>query len=117
MSNYKIKKDRYRQERGNTSQMLEISCSSCEEELFIYQKDGVGSLMRCYVDRIVWSPKILDSKNITDSKEMAPLKCPSCENKIATPMIYSPENRPAYRMIHGSFIKKKYQSIKLDKKE
>lgn len=117
MSDYKIKKDRYRQERGNTSEMLEILCSSCESELFVYQKDGPGNLIRCYVDRIAWLPEVsdLEKNNSDDNKKMSALKCPSCENVIGVPMVYAPENRSAYRMIKGSFIKRKYQASKENK--
>jgi hypothetical protein len=62
--------------------------------MLIYQKDGPGSLLRCYLDRIHF-PKELNGKEN--------LNCAGCNRTIGTPMIYKPEQRPAFRMRHGMF--------------
>ena len=90
----KLKKDKYRKARGGYSRLLEISCSSCNEKLFNYQKDGPGIIKRFYVDRI--------DKDIIDSS----LKCPNCNQLIGSLMIYEKEKRPAYAIKLGTIKKK-----------
>ncbi len=95
--NFKIKKDKYRKSRGNTSKILDISCV-CGNHVCYYQKDGPGQLKRMYLDRIF---------DIPDSKSH--LKCEKCKKLIGTPMIYKKENRPALRAIRGTTTKKQIQ--------
>lgn len=90
--------DTYTARRG-TPKMLEIFCAGCDKHIMSYQKDGPGALLRCYLDRI-HSPKALKNKQYDN---IANLTCLSCSRIIGTPMIYKPENRPAYRMIQRSF--------------
>lgn len=96
----KIKKDRYRKSRGGSSQVFQLSCSKCGSGLLKYQKDGVGSLIRLYIDRIVE-----DSFRQIDTN----LTCPTCGNLIGIPMVYKAEDRKAYRLVRGSFSKSKLQ--------
>ncbi len=93
----KIKRDRYRKNRGGTSQIYQINCSNCNNSLLKYQKDGIGTLIRLYVDRIV-EPKMNGDSNLI---------CPSCGVLIAISMIYKTEDRSAYRLLRGSFTKTK----------
>lgn len=93
----KIKKDRFRKSRGGTSQIYELKCSSCNSSLLKYQKDGTGALLRLYIDRII-EPKLDGRSN---------LLCIKCKTMIGIPMIYKAENRLAYRLVKGSFSKKR----------
>ena len=90
----KLKNDKFRKVRGGYSRLLEISCSSCNEKLFNYQKDGPGIIKRLYVDRI--------NKDISGSN----LKCSNCNQLIGSLMIYEQENRPAYAIKLGTIKKK-----------
>ncbi len=89
-----IKKDRYRKSRGGNTHIYEIYCSSCGERLLTYQKDGIGSILRLYIDRI---HEVIEFTN---------LYCKKCKALIGTPMIYKNENRKALRLQKGSFSKK-----------
>lgn len=102
---YKIQRDRFQKDRlklGGETIMLSISCASCEEPLLVYQKDGLGPLKRCYVDRIAWQTG--GEKDLTHD----PLKCPTCKETVGTPMIYKKEDRPAVRMDNSKFHKSRY---------
>jgi hypothetical protein len=90
----KLKNDKFRKARGGYSRLLEISCSSCNEKLFNYQKDGRGIIKRLYIDRI-WG-------NIEGTN----LKCPKCNRLIGSLTIYEKENRPAYVIGLGTIKKK-----------
>lgn len=94
----KIKNDMYRKKRGGTSKLLAIFCLNCGQYLFMYQKDGDGKLLRLYLDRITNSN---NDVNISQSS----LRCPHCGNLIGLRYIYKPENRPAYRLIRGTYKK------------
>lgn len=102
---FKPKKDRYAKSRGGPTKFLYIACGNCEEPAMVYQKDGPGRLLRCYADRIVWPPELVEGQAEVTSetiKQAGALACSSCESVLATPMIYEPENRPAFRIIPGS---------------
>ncbi len=101
---FKTKTDRYAKTRGGNSKFLYITCSNCGQPLIIYQKDGPGKLLRCYVDRIVWLASPINEQ--TNS-----LACSSCSRIVASHMIYKPENRPAYRIIPGSIHLHKNSTI------
>ena len=105
---YKLKKDRYVRPRGGNSHFLDIYCSKCNHHLALYQKDGHGSLLRMYIDRI-FAPKDLHELQLKGGgkSNLPSFKCPNCQALIGTPMVYEPENRLAFRLVPGSFIKKK----------
>jgi hypothetical protein len=90
----KLKNDRFRKSRGGYSRLLEISCSSCNEKLFNYQKDGPGIIKRMYVDRIY---RDIKSQN---------LKCKNCDKLIGSLIVYEKEKRPAYAIKLGTIKKK-----------
>jgi hypothetical protein len=77
----------------------------------LYQKDGPGPLLRCYLDRI-HDPEILNNLQKTcDSKdELSQLTCSKCNQHIGIPMVYEKENRLTYQMIKGSFSKQKIKN-------
>lgn len=102
-----FKKDRFLRARGGSSEFLNIYCSSCQSHVALYQKDGPGSLIRMYLDRI-FEPSSLANLQYSNSKNsLSSLRCPSCNALIAVPMIYKPEDRLAFRLIKGSFFKKR----------
>lgn len=102
---FKFKKDRYAKTRSGPSKFLYMACSNCEQPAMVYQKDGSGRLLRCYSDRILWPPELVkDQAEMTTItiKEAGSLACSACSTLLANPMVYEPENRPAYRLVPGS---------------
>ena len=97
---FKLKKDRYAKYRGGSSNFLYITCANCEEPKIVYQKDGKGRLLRCYADRIVWPPELIEEQSKNNQKTL--IVCSACNSILANLIIYTPENRPAYRLIPGS---------------
>lgn len=109
---HSIKKDKYVSTRGGNSHFLDLFCSKCNQHFALYQKDGHGRLLRMYLDRI-FAPQelaLLQSK-ISNKADMPNLKCPKCSALIGTPMVYEAERRLAFRLIHGSFVKKKSDGV------
>jgi len=93
----KFRINRYTKVRGEPK-FLRIFCASCNELVIIYQKDGPGSLLRCYTDRIHYPRLVYPGTS---------LKCRKCSETIGLPMIYKPEQRPAYRMLRDKFFMEK----------
>ena len=107
-----LKNDRYSKTRGGNSNFLDIYCSKCNQHLLLYQKDGHGSLLRLYLDRIFYPKQIaLLSLRCSEKKDMPNLCCENCHNLIAVPMIYISEQRLAFKLIYGTFIKKKSKGV------
>lgn len=107
-----LKKDRYVNARGGNSHFLDLYCSKCNQHLVLYQKDGHGRLLRLYLDRIFEPQKfpLLRSK-IGSTTEIPNLKCPKCDALIGTPMVYELERRFAFRLIRGSFVRRKSEGV------
>lgn len=103
-----FKKDRYVNARGGNSHFLDLYCSKCKQHLILYQKDGKGSLLRLYLDRI-FEPQELSALqfNVANKKNVPNFKCSKCGTLIGTPMVYEPERRLAFRLLRGSFVKRK----------
>lgn len=93
-----LKKDTYRKNRGGYSRFLNVFCGSCKTHLLLYQKDGPGELKRMYLDRII-APKVLPSRNDE-------FVCPACKKIIGTFYTYEKEKRSAIRLYQGSVFKK-----------
>lgn len=104
---HKFKKDRYVKVRGGSSEFLNIYCSSCENHIALYQKDGRGSLLRMYLDRIFEPLSLASLQESAEKSSLPSLKCSSCNSLIAIPMVYKLENRLAFRLIKGAVFKKK----------
>ena len=103
----KFKNDRFKKSRGGYSRWLLISCEKCKTSLFIYQKDGPGTLKRLYLDRIInRSPKIKDHRNFI---------CKKCKTAIGILVAYKKENRPVYRLFAGAIRKKIIDGNKVKK--
>lgn len=106
-------KDKYSRARGGASTLYDLMCAACESPLLTYQKDGVGNFMRCYTDRIRTVEKVKGVEAETMERDLSKakaLRCDGCDNLIATSMIYEKENRPAFRLVRGSFSRKPHQS-------
>lgn len=105
MKNALIKRDKYKSARGGYSRLLNIFCRKCEKLVAVYQKDGPGSLLRMYFDRISF-PEDLVGLQKNNIKDVPTLKCKICGEIIGSPYIYPPENRKAFRLYQDSVIKK-----------
>lgn len=104
---YTFKNDRYSKARGGNSCFFNIFCSACNSHIALYQKDGPGALLRMYLDRIFAPPALAILQYQSGSKkDVLNLQCPNCQMLIGVPMIYEPESRLAFRLVHGSFFKK-----------
>lgn len=103
----KSKKDRFKQDRGGSSEFLDLFCSSCNTYFATYQKDGPGNLFRLYIDRITTPYKDIVGP-FSNTGNMSALKCrnPECQVEIGVPMLYDREKRLAYR-ITSSIHKRK----------
>lgn len=102
----KLKKDRYAKVRG-ASKILNLYCSDCGNMLFKYQKDGSGALIRLYFDRFLWPETFAqDCRKLQSKNQAEPLKCPHCQQLLATAMVYEKEKRLAYRIVPGKIISK-----------
>jgi len=83
------KKDKFRRVRGGIARMLNIHCAVCGAWVLKYQKDGIGQLMRCYLNRIFAPPELEQLQrdlNIREPKDMPNLVCSNCQTLIGTPM-------------------------------
>ena len=74
---------------------VDVMCK-CGTRLFKYKKGGNGSLVKCYVERIV-----TDFRTEEDQAS-GELRCPSCGNQFARHALV--HGRPAYKMIGGTLI-------------
>jgi hypothetical protein len=109
----KMKRDKFRSARGGKAVMLDIYCSNCDTKVLWYQKDGDGSLRRCYLNRIFAPPELEQLQrdpSIQEPKDLPNLVCPSCHIVLGTPMRYS-DGRLAYRLRPGSFYKTRSKDI------
>ena len=109
---YKLKHDRYMSARGGTSAFYNIYCSHCRKWILLYQKDGPGNLFRLYLDRI-HAPELARLTGSMGNKSLksSGLSCGHCGSSTGVPMVYKPENRPAFRLIPGSIVKKKSDGV------
>lgn len=114
--------DQYTEARGEP-QMLEITCRKCNAWCMDYQKDGLGRLLRCYVDRI-YHPSALRNKVFTQRnlKNTSNLSCVECSTSLAEPIIYKrqypkPEIRPAYRILNDNLNGKQIPRILIKKRQ
>src|SRR5437016_5551953 len=84
-----LKKDKYSKTRGGNSHFLDIFCGACSSHIALYQKDGRGSLLRMYLDKI-FAPPVLAAlqHQVTKKEGMSNLQCPKCHAIIGTPMLY-----------------------------
>lgn len=107
-----LKNDRYSKARGGNSRFLNIFCSTCNSHIALYQKDGRGALLRMYLDRI-FAPSALSVLQYhgRNKKDIPNLECMKCHTIIGIPIVYEPENRLAFRMVRGLFVKNSSNGI------
>ena len=111
MKEFKIKRDKYLQERGGTAKFIKVSCSKCGNLIFVYQKDGPGWLKRCYLNRIItpeFYKTLQKDKRIVSPSQLSNLIC-SCGSLIGT-SIQHKDKRLAFHLIRGNFIRKPYKT-------
>lgn len=88
--------------------MLNIHCAACGAWILKYQKDGVGHLLRCYLNRIFAPPELVALRYnpaVKEPKDASNLTCPKCNTVIGTPMRHE-DGRLAFRLIKGRYSKK-----------
>lgn len=69
---------------------ISIYCMQCEALLYVYQKEGPGQLIKCFVDRII------------EDKTNKDLSCSNCGQEFARKAII--HNRPAHKIIQGKIF-------------
>jgi hypothetical protein len=107
MKHFRLKKDRFLKIKGGTSKILVVSCQRCGLSILTYQKDGIGGLKRCYLDRIL-APQALAGLHsepcITSTKSMPRLICSGCGVVVGVPMRHH-TGRLAFHLFPGTFQK------------
>lgn len=106
---YPIKSDKYSRARGGNSIHYSLSCADCGEFLLIYQKDGIGNMLRLYLDRIIAPENLANLQESKSKSDFSSLKCAKCGLIIGIPMVYASEKRLAFRLIRGK-VKKDHLS-------
>jgi len=66
---------------------VDIFCARCKTLLYKYHKDGKGSLVKCFKERI--------ARDFT----VTPCVCPNCESRFARDTLI--RGTPAYKIIGG----------------
>ncbi|PIQ96458.1 MAG: hypothetical protein COV67_09450 [Nitrospinae bacterium CG11_big_fil_rev_8_21_14_0_20_56_8] len=85
------------------SGMLDIHCKRCGSYVLSYWKEGTGRLVRMYFDRI---QAARGEKEGICGPFPTHLTCPNCTHRMGTAVTPEP-GRKAYRMIPGTFRRKK----------
>lgn len=108
---YALKNDQYRRARGGRAVLFDIFCSSCKRPLLVYQKDGPGRLLRCYLNRIFDPPELAQlqlSRQIQEPRDLHALRCPGCSQLIGMPSRYL-DGRLAYVLQPGAYMKNRHK--------
>ena len=93
--------------KGGISRILAICCGRCGTQVVVYQKDGIGKLKRCYLDRILDPPALaaLESDPVIISpKAMSRLTCTKCANVLGVPTRHH-TGRLAFHLLPSAFAK------------
>jgi len=69
---------------------IDVHCARCKALLYRYRKEGLGHLVKCFVDMI------LEDHTNKD------LKCPKCGQEFARHAKI--HNRPAHKIIQGKIF-------------
>lgn len=107
MKEFKLKRDRFSNVKGGNSKVLDIICTKCNSVALVYQKDGVGALHRCYLNRIIAPEEYerLQHNNSIDKSNTPKLLCGNCGEQMGVPMRHE-DGRLAFRLIPGKFSRK-----------
>jgi hypothetical protein len=89
------------------SHIFDLHCANCQARVLRYRKEGSGSLVRLFLDRISEPKSISELKRMSSKSDLPPLNCPDCDQPIGIPMTHGTGNRLAYRLIKGSTKKGK----------
>lgn len=89
------------------SHIFNLHCAKCDIRVVRYRKEGSGSLVRLYLDKISEPKSLSDFKRVGSKSELPPLSCPNCDVLIGVPMTHGNGNRPAYHLIKGTTRKGK----------
>jgi len=73
--------------KGRKTHIIKVYCAKCHALLYKYQKAGLGSLIKCYKDRIA------------EDYTRGDLKCPQCGETFAREAVY--HGKPANKIIQG----------------
>ncbi|MDP2820754.1 MAG: hypothetical protein Q8O39_00930 [bacterium] len=79
--------------KGVRIYIMKVYCRYCKSLLYKYQKEGLGSLIKCYKDRII------------EDYTQKDLKCPKCGKQFAREATI--HGRPASKIIQGKVYVKK----------
>jgi hypothetical protein len=79
---------------------LDIHCSHCNQWILRYRKQGSGSLVRIFPDRILQPQNLAILKSLKRKEELPPLVCPECQTLVGSPCLYEGK-RPAFRLLKG----------------
>jgi hypothetical protein len=107
MNTHKLKNDRFRNSRGGQARFCNIICRACGATVLLYQKDGIGALRRCYLNRIFEPPGLAALQSnpvIREPRDLPPLRCTCCNSIVGFPMQHS-DGRLAFRLKTGAFIR------------
>lgn len=66
---------------------ISIFCAGCRTLLYTYKKGGTGSLVKCFVERIV------------EDRTAGDLHCPECGRQFAREQMI--QGKPAHKIIGG----------------
>lgn len=102
-----LKNDKFRRIRGGKAVLLTVYCSSCSFPVLVYQKDGDGELLRCYLNRIVGPPSFANLQDTVERLSLLQnLACPCCQTVLGSPMVHS-DGRLAFRLKRGKVRKRR----------
>jgi len=82
-----LKKRKLNPKKGRRTHIIKVYCANCHALLYKYQKAGLGSLIKCYKDRIA------------EDYTRGDLKCPKCGETFAREAVY--HGKPANKIIRG----------------
>jgi ribosomal protein S27E len=99
---FNLKSDKFRKAKGGRSRILELHCARCGAHLMLYQKDGLGRLKRCYLDRIQSQPP--DTQYHVDPSTRR-VSCVRCKTLLGI-LIEHTSGRAAYRLVPGAINKR-----------
>jgi len=109
MKTFRLKSDRFRKARGGTARLVNIVCNKCGTQVLVYQKDGMGRLLRCYLDRI-FAPLELERLQhdvyVREPRDLQPLVCRACDAILGVPIRHH-SGRLGFRLLQGAFFKEK----------